>query len=223
MARVFTKLGKEITIAVKAGGPDPDTNPRLRVLVQTAKKENMPKENVERAIKKATDKDSNTDYKEMNDEGYGPHGIAIFVETATDNTTRTVANVRSYFNKFGGSLGTTGSLEFLFDHRCVFHVQPKAEVDQEELILDLIDYGVEDIEQDEEEWVIEGDFSQNGALQAKLEELGFEISSVEFIRVPKDTRPVTAEEREELNKLIERLEEDEDVQNVFTNMEDEEE
>ena len=223
MARVFTKLGKEITIAVKAGGPDPDTNPRLRVLVQTAKKENMPKENVERAIKKATDKDSNTDYKEMNYEGYGPHGIAIFVETATDNTTRTVANVRSYFNKFGGNLGTTGSLEFLFDHRCVFHVQPKTEIDQEELILDLIDYGVEDIEQDEEEWVIEGDFSQNGALQAKLEELGFEISSVEFIRVPNDTRSVTAEEREELNKLIERLEEDEDVQIVFTNMEDEEE
>ena len=223
MARVFTKLGKEITIAVKAGGPDPDTNPRLRVLIQTAKKENMPKENVERAIKKATDKDSNTDYKEMNYEGYGPYGIAIFVETATDNTTRTVANVRSYFNKFGGNLGTTGSLEFLFDHRCVFHVQPKEEIDQEELILDLIDYGVEDLEQEEDEWVIEGEFSQNGALQAKLEELGFEISSVEFIRVPKDTRPISAEEREELNKLIERLEEDEDVQNVFTNMEDEEE
>ena len=119
MARVFTKLGKEITIAVKAGGPEPETNPRLRVLMQTAKKENMPKENVERAIKKASSKDF-SDYKEMNYEGYGPFGIAIFVETATDNTTRTVANVRSYFNKAGGTLGTTGSLEFLFDHKCVW-------------------------------------------------------------------------------------------------------
>ena len=121
MARVFTKLGKEITIAAKQGGPEPENNPRLRVLMQNAKKENMPKENVERAIKRAVSKDF-TDYKEMNYEGYGPFGIAIFVETATDNTTRTVANVRSYFNKNGGSLGTSGSLEFLFDHKCVFHI-----------------------------------------------------------------------------------------------------
>ena len=134
MARVFTKLGKEITIAVKAGGAEPETNPRLRVLMQTAKKENMPKENVERAIKKATSKDF-SDYKEMNYEGYGPFGIAIFVETATDNTTRTVANVRSYFNKFGGSLGTSGSLEFLFDHKCIFHITKKEGMDLEELEL----------------------------------------------------------------------------------------
>ena len=134
MARVFTKLGKEITIAVKAGGPEPETNPRLRVLMQTAKKENMPKENVERAIKKASSKDF-SDYKEMNYEGYGPFGIAIFVETATDNTTRTVANVRSYFNKFGGSLGTSGSLEFLFDHKCIFHIVKKEGMDLEELEL----------------------------------------------------------------------------------------
>ena len=132
MARVFTKLGKEITMAVKASGPDPETNPRLRVLMQTAKKENMPKDNVERAIKKATSKDF-TDYKEMNYEGYGPFGIAIFVETATDNTTRTVANVRSYFNKLGGSLGTSGSLEFLFEHKCIFHANPKEGADLEEL------------------------------------------------------------------------------------------
>ena len=185
MARVFTKLGKEITIAVKASGPDPDTNPRLRVLMQTAKKENMPKENVERAIKKATDKDSNTDYKEMNYEGYGPHGIAIFVETATDNTTRTVANVRSYFNKFGGNLGTTGSLEFLFDHKCVFHIQPKEEINEEELILDLIDYGVEEIQRDEEEWVIEGDFSQKISQLKELlatSSVGLEgVADLEFI------------------------------------------
>ena len=132
MARVFTKLGKEITIAAKEGGPDVETNPRLRILVQTAKKENMPKENVERAIKKATSKDY-TDYKEMNYEGYGPYGIAIFVETATDNTTRTVANVRSYFNKHGGSLGTSGSLEFLFQHKCVFHIVKKDDMDRKAL------------------------------------------------------------------------------------------
>ena len=132
MARVFTKLGKEITIAAKAGGGDPDTNPRLRALMATAKKENMPKENVERAIKKALSKEY-TDYKEMNYEGYGPHGIAIFVETATDNTTRTVANIRSYFNKLGGSLGTTGSLEFLFEHKCVFHVAKKDGVNLDDL------------------------------------------------------------------------------------------
>lgn len=221
MARVFTKLGKEITIATKAGGPDPDSNPRLRLLMQTAKKENMPKENVERAIKKATEK-GHADYQEMNYEGYGPHGIAIFVETATDNTTRTVANVRSYFNKCGGNLGTTGSLEFLFDHRCVFHVKPNEGVDTEELLLDLIDYGVEEIQEDDGEWVIEGDFSQNGALQAKLEADAFEISSVEFVRIPQDTRSVTPEQRADIEKLIEKLEDDEDVQNVFSNMEDEE-
>src|SRR5690554_4307457 len=132
MSRVFTKLGKEITIAVKEGGPDPETNPRLRVLIQQSKKENMPKDNVERAIKKATDKDS-SDYKEVVYEGYGPYGIAIVVETATDNTTRTVANVRSYFNKHGGSLGTTGSLEVLLDLKCVFTVRPEEGVDFVEL------------------------------------------------------------------------------------------
>lgn len=222
MARVFTKLGKEITIAAKAGGPDPETNPRLRVLMQTAKKENMPKDNVERAIKKATSKDF-TDYKEMNYEGYGPYGIAIFVETATDNTTRTVANVRSYFNKHGGSLGTSGSLEFLFEHKCIFHVVPKEGVDVEELMLELIDYGVDEIEEDEGELIIYGEFSQNSAIQNYLESQGYEISSAEFVRLPNDTKEVTAEQREQLNKLIEKLEEDEDVQNVFTNMKEEEE
>lgn len=222
MARVFTKLGKEITIAAKAGGPDPETNPRLRVLIQTAKKENMPKDNVERAIKKATSKDY-SDYKEMNYEGYGPYGIAIFVETATDNTTRTVANVRSYFNKHGGNLGTTGSLEFLFEHKCVFHLAPKEGVDLEELELELIDYGVDEVYQEEDEIIIYGDFASNSAIQSRLEELGFEISSAEFVRIPNDTKEVTVEQREQLNKLIEKLEDDEDVQNVFTNMKDEDE
>lgn len=217
MARVFTKLGKEITIATKASGPDPDANPRLRVLMQQAKKENMPKENVERAIKKATSKDY-TDYKEMNYEGYGPFGIAVFVETATDNTTRTVANVRSYFNKHGGSLGTSGSLEFLFDHKVVFHVVKKEGVSLEDLELELIDYGVDEVEEDEDEIILSGEFSQNSAIQKYLEENGFEINSAEFIRIPNDLKEVTPEQRIQLDKLLEKLEEDEDVQNVFHNM-----
>ncbi|MDY4528551.1 MAG: YebC/PmpR family DNA-binding transcriptional regulator [Parabacteroides sp.] len=219
MARVFTKLGKEITICAKQGGPEPENNPRLRVLMQTAKKENMPKENVERAIKRAVSKDF-TDYKEVNYEGYGPHGIAIFVETATDNTTRTVANVRSYFNKNGGSLGTSGSLEFLFAHKCVFHVVLKPEMDMEELELELIDYGVDELDVDEEsnEVVLYGEFAQNSAIQKYLEENGYEITSCEFVRIPNDVKEVTPEQRETIEKLIEKLEEDEDVQNVFHNM-----
>lgn len=220
MARVFTKLGKEITIAVKASGPDPETNPRLRVLMQTAKKENMPKDNVERAIKKASSKDF-TDYKEMNYEGYGPYGIAIFVETATDNTTRTVANVRSYFNKHGGSLGTSGSLEFLFEHKCIFHISKPEGADLESLELELIDFGVDEVEEDENEIVLYGEFSQNAAIQNYLEQAGYEITSAEFVRMPNDYKEVMPEQREQLQKLIDKLEDDEDVQNVFTNMKDE--
>jgi YebC/PmpR family DNA-binding regulatory protein len=220
MARVFTKLGKEITIAAKSGGPDPETNPRLRVLMQTAKKENMPKENVERAIKKATSKDF-TDYKEMNYEGYGPYGIAVFVETATSNTTRTVANVRSYFNKHGGSLGTSGSLEFLFDHKCVFHITKKEDLSPEELELELIDYGVDEMEEDEGEIILYGDFAQNSAIQKYLEDNGYEITSSEFVRIPNDVKDVTPEQREAIEKLIEKIEEDDDVQNVFHNMKEE--
>lgn len=222
MARVFTKLGKEITIAVKAGGPDPDNNPRLRVLMQTAKKENMPKDNVDRAIKRASSKDY-TDYKEMNYEGYGPYGIAIFVETATDNTTRTVGNVRSYFNKAGGSLGTSGSLEFLFDHKCVFHILRKDGMSLDDLELELIDYGVDELEEDEGEVILYGDFAQNAAIQKYLEENGYEITASEFVRIPNDVKDVTPEQRETIDKLIERLEEDEDVQNVFHNMKESEE
>ena len=220
MARVFTKLGKEITIAAKAGGPEPETNPRLRILIQTAKKENMPKENVERAIKKATSKDF-TDYKEVNYEGYGPFGIAIFVETATDNTTRTVANVRSYFNKFGGSLGTSGSLEFLFDHKCVFHIAKKENVALEDLELELIDYGVDELEEEENEIMLYGEFANHSTIQKYLEDNGFEITGSEFVRIPNDVKDVTPEQRETLDKLIEKLEEDEDVQNVFHNMREE--
>ena len=222
MARTFTKLGKEISIAVKAGGPDPDANPRLRVLMQNAKAANMPKENVERAIKKATSKDEG-DYKEVLFEGYGPYGIAIVVETATDNNNRTVANVRSYFNKFGGSLGTSGSLSFLFEHKSVFHIKPKDGVSLEDLELELIDFGVDEVDADEEEIVIYGEFESFNAIQKYLEDNGFEIASAEFERIPNDTKEVTDEQRAQIEKLIERIEEDEDGQNVFHNMKESEE
>lgn len=217
MARVFTKLGKQITIAVREGGSEPDTNPRLRVLIQQAKKENMPKENVERAIKKATDKDV-SDYKEMVYEGYGPFGIAIVVETATDNPTRTVANVRSYFNKHGGSLGTSGSLEFLFDHKCVFKIAEKEGVSIEDLELELIDYGVDELEVEEGEILLYGEFKSYSDIQSYLEENGFEIHSAEFERIPHDTKELDDEQRAQIEKLLDKFEEDEDVQNVFHNM-----
>ena len=217
MARTFTKLGKEISIAVKASGPDPDANPRLRVLMQNAKAANMPKENVERAIKKATSKDEG-DYKEIVYEGYGPFGIAIVVETATDNPTRTVANVRSYFNKFGGSLGTSGSLSFLFDHKSVFKIKAKEGVSLEDLELELIDYGVDELEADGEEIVLYGEFESFSNIQKYLEENGFEIESAEFERIPNDIKEVTEEQRASIEKLLEKFEDDEDVQNVFHNM-----
>ncbi|MDR2476005.1 MAG: YebC/PmpR family DNA-binding transcriptional regulator [Bacteroidales bacterium] len=217
MARVFTKLGKQITIAAKEGGPDPDVNPRLRVLVQQAKKENMPKDNVERAIKKATSKDE-ADYKEIVYEGYGPYGIAIVVETATDNPTRTVANIRSYLNKHGGSLGTSGSLEFLFEHKCIFRIVTKDGVSIEELELELIDYGVDEVVQDDEEILIYGEFKAYSEIQKYLEENGFEILSAEFERIPNDTKTVTDEQRVQLDKLLDKLDEDEDIQNVFHNI-----
>ncbi len=219
MARVFTKLGKEITIATRDGGPDPETNPRLRVLIQQSKKENMPKENVERAIKKATDKDY-TDLKEVLFEGYGPYGVAIVVETATDNNMRTVANVRSYFNKLGGSLGTSGSLEFLFDHKCVFKIEPKEGVSLEDLELELIDYGVDEIEMDDDGIVLYGEFKSYSDIQKYLEENNYEIHSAEFERIPHDTKVLDDEQRAQIEKLIEKFEEDEDVQNVFHNMEE---
>lgn len=217
MSRTFTRIGKEITIAAKAGGPDPDTNPRLRVLMQNAKAANMPKDTVERAIKKATDKDAG-DYKEIVYEGYGPFGIAIVIEAATDNNTRTVANVRSYFNKHGGTLGTQGSLSFLFDHKSVFKIKPKDGVSLEDLELELIDYGVDELENDEDEIVLYGAFEEFANIQKYLEENGFEIVSAEFERIPNDLKEVTEEQRAQLEKLLDKFEEDEDVQNVFHNM-----
>ena len=221
MARVFTKIGKEIEIAVKAGGPDPTANTRLRVLIQNAKAENMPQENVERAIKRAISKDT-ADYKEMVYEGYGPHGIAFLVETATDNTTRTVANVRACFNKCGGSLGTSGSVAFMFEHKCTFKFANSKGVDPEELELEMIDLGVDALDVDEENNItVEAPFDAYGQVQKFLEDNGFEIISGEFVRIPTDTKEVTAEQRESLEKLIEKLEEDDDVTNVYTTMAEE--
>ena len=229
MARVFTKLGKEITIAVKNGGPDVTGNPRLRALMAEARAEQMPKENIERAIKKATDKTLG-DFKELVYEGYGPFGIAYLVEAATDNNTRTVANVRSYFNKCGGSLGTTGSVSFMFDHKCVFRIKedPAKPVDIEELELELIDYGAEEVfkqeveDEDENvtnEIVIYGDYTAYGNIQKYIEENGFDLISGGFERIPNvDLKDVTPEQRATLEKLTNLLEDDEDVTNVYTTM-----
>ena len=230
MAKTFTKIGKEITIAVKNGGPDVTGNPRLRALLQTARSENMPKENIERAIKKATDKDQ-ADYKEVVYEGYGPHGVAILVETATDNTNRTVANVRSYFNKFGGSLGTSGSVAFMFDHKCVFKIKNNPDIDIEELELELIDFGAEEVFVDEfenkdgdtEEVInIYGEYTAFNNIQKYIEDTGFELVSAGFDRFPNgEMKHLSAEDRVDLDKLLEKLEEDDDVQNVFHNLAEE--
>lgn len=219
MAKTFTKLGKEIAITVKSGGPDPNSNSRLRVLIQNAKAANMPKENVERAIKKATSKDQE-DYKEVVYEGYGPFGIAILVETATDNPTRTVANVRSCFNKYGGSFGTSGSVSFMFERKCIFKVKAKGVIDLENLELELIDYGVSDIFPEEETIIIYGDFESFGPIQKYLEENNFEIVSAEFERIPNDSKELNEEQVAAVEKLLEKLEEDDDVTNVFHNMKD---
>lgn len=221
MARVFTRLGKEITIAAKAGGTEPDTNPKLRSLIQTAKSENMPKDNIERAIKRAVEKD-HEDYKEVVYEGYGPHGIAFLIETATDNTTRTVANVRSYFNKSGGSLGTSGSVDFMFERKCVFKVKSDKPVDLEELELEMIDFGAEEIFHEEDEnggngvIVIYGGFESYGNIQKYIEENGYELVSGQFERIPTtELKKLNAEQRADIEKLIERIENDDDIQNVY--------
>lgn len=232
MARTFTKLGKEITIAVKQGGPDVTGNPRLRALMAEARTEQMPKENIERAIKKATESKQG-DFKEVVYEGYGPFGIAYLVETATDNTTRTVANVRSYFTKCGGTLGTSGSVSFMFDHKCVFRIKEKDGVDLEDLELELIDYGVDELFEDTEvtkdgtEYkvvVIYGDYQSYGTIQKYIEDNGYELVSGGFERIPTtELKEVTAEQRATLEKLTGLLEDDEDVTNVYTTMKPSEE
>ncbi len=217
MAKTFTKIGKEISISVKSGGPDPSGNSRLRILIQNAKAANMPKENVERAIKKASSKEQE-DFKEVVYEGYGPYGIAMIVETATNNTTRTVANVRSYFNKHDGSLGTTGSVDYMFEHKCIFKLKAKDGLDLEELELEMIDFGAEELLIDEGELHIFGEFSAFGPIQKYLEENNFEIISAEFDRIPQDTKELKPEQIELIDKLLAKFEEDEDVNNVYHNM-----
>ncbi|MCU4165785.1 YebC/PmpR family DNA-binding transcriptional regulator [Carboxylicivirga caseinilyticus] len=217
MAKTFTKIGKQITMAVKQSGPDPQSNSRLRVLMQNAKAANMPKDNVERAIKKATAHDSG-DFKEIVYEGYGPFGTAFMVETATDNTTRTVANVRSYFNKYGGSLGTTGCVDYMFEHQCNFKVVMKEGIDLEELELEMIDCGIDEIFEDEGSIMIYGGFESFGPIQKYLEENGFEIEKAEFERIPQDTKELTEEQMVEIDKLLAKFEEDDDVTNVFNNI-----
>ena len=216
MAKTFTRIGKDIVMAVKEGGPNPDANSRLRAVIQNAKSVNMPKDNIERAIKRASDK-SQGDYKEVLFEGYGPHGIAILVETATDNNTRTVANIRSYFNKCDGNLGTSGSVIFMFDHICNFKVE-KQNLDIEELELELIDFGVEELFVEEDEILIYAPFDCFGVIQSELEKRNIIINSSGFDRIPNVTKEIKEEEIADIEKLLEKIENDDDVQNVYHTM-----
>jgi len=221
MSKAFTRIGKDIVMAVKEGGPDPDSNARLRAVIQNAKAVNMPKDNIERAIKRASDKNQG-DYKEVLFEGYGPHGIAILVETATDNNTRTVANIRSYFNKCDGNLGTSGSVAFMFDHTCNFRIKAE-DIDPEELELELIDFGAEEVFIDDDGILIYAPFESFGAIQSELESRNIEILSSGFERIPQVTKKLTKEQVADVEKLLEKIEEDDDVQNVYHTMEEAEE
>jgi YebC/PmpR family DNA-binding regulatory protein len=219
MAVTFTRIGKEISMAVKSGGPNPETNTRLRLAIQNAKVANMPKDNVDRAIKKASSKEDK-DFDEILYEGFGPHGVAFLVETATDNTNRTVANVRSHFNKCGGALGNSGSVEFLFEHKAFFTIDI-SERDIEEVELELIDAGLEEIGNEEGESYVQVGFTDFGKMQQTLDSLNIPILSSEKERIPMTYKEdLSEEQRADIEKLIERLEEDEDVQAVFHNMSD---
>ena len=217
-SKIFSKLSKEITVAAKLGSKDADTNPRLRSAIQAARAANMPKENIERAIKKASDKDV-SNYKEAIFEGYAAHGIAVLIETATDNNNRTVANVRSYFNKCDGALGTSGSVEFMFEHKCNFMIANKGQ-DLEELEFELIDAGAEEVFEDEDGIMIYGDFPNFGNIQRSLEEHNFEILSSGFDRIPTTLKKLNEAQEADVNKLLEKIEEDDDVQNVYHNMQE---
>ncbi|MCF6350414.1 MAG: YebC/PmpR family DNA-binding transcriptional regulator [Flavobacteriaceae bacterium] len=218
MAKTFTRIGKDIVMAVKDGGSNPEVNARLRAVIQNAKAANMPLTNVERAIKKATDKDQAA-YKEVLFEGYAPHGIAILVETATDNNNRTVANVRACFNKCNGTFGTSGSVVFIFDRTCNFRIEKNDALDLEELELDLMDFEVEEIFNDEDGIIIYAPFDQFGGVQNYLEKHKFEILSSGFERIPTTTKKISKEQQTDVEKLLERLEDDDDVQHVYHNME----
>ena len=215
MAKTFTRIGKDIVMAVKEGGSSPESNSKLRAVIQNAKAANMPKDNIERAIKRASDK-STGNFKEILFEGYGPSGIAIIVETASDNNNRTVANIRSYFNKYGGNLGTAGSVEFMFDRVCSFKI--KTEIDLEELELNLIDFGVDEVLKEDDVLILYSAFENYGQIQKELESQKIKIISSEFERIPKQMKELSEEKKEEVNILIEKIEEDDDVQNVFHNL-----
>ena len=216
MAKAFTRTGKDIAMAVKEGGPHPNNNSRLRAVIQNAKAINMPKENIDRAIKKASDKDSK-DFKEVLFEGYAPHGIAVLVETATDNNNRTVANIRSYFNKANGNLGTAGSVEFMFDHSCNFRIDPTG-LEPEEIELEFIDFGAEEVFADDDGILIYAPFESFGTIQSALEERNIEILSSGFERIPQVTKQLNEEQTADVEKLLEKIEEDDDVQNVYHTM-----
>lgn len=216
MSKVFTRLGKEIVMAVKAGGPDPANNSKLRTVIQNAKGASMPKDRIEAAIKRASNKDEKN-YEEIVYEGYGPYGVAVIVETSTDNTNRTVANIRHYFSKSGGSLGTSGSVSFMFDKKAVFRFA-LGEHDMEELELELIDFGLEEIAENEGELFVYTAFEDFGKMQKALEDRNIEIINADFQWFPSTTVELTEEQEEEINKMIERFEEDDDVNQVFSNM-----
>jgi YebC/PmpR family DNA-binding regulatory protein len=216
MSKAFTRLGKEIAMATKEGGPSPESNTRLRIAIQNAKGANMPKDRIEAAIKRASSKDEK-DYEEVVYEGYGPHGIAIVVETATDNPIRTVANVRMYFTRSGGSLGKTGSLDFLFERKGIFKISAE-NVNMEELELELIDYGAEEVFEDEGEIIIYTQFNDFGAMSKYLEERGFNVISSESQRIPVTTTDLSPDQEEEILKLIDKFEDDDDVQAVYHNL-----
>lgn len=217
MAKAFTKIGKEIAMSVKEGGPDPDHNSRLRHAMQNAKGASMPKDRVEAAIKRATGKDS-SNFDEVVYEGYGPYGVAILVETATDNPTRTVANVRMYFTRNEGSLGTQGQLNFIFDRKGVFRLTPEAVGDPDEMELELIDFGLEKLEVDEEEAVIYTDYLDFGRMAKALEERGIETIKAQLERIPTTFSELNEEQTDQILELIDKFEEDDDVQAVYHNL-----
>lgn len=217
MSRIFPRLAKAITMAAKEGGIDPDTNSALRTAIQNAKAQNMPKDNIENAIKRASGNDAEN-YVEVNYEGKGPHGVLVFVECATDNTTRTVANVKSYFNKAGGAIVPTGSLEFMFDRKAVFEVEAGKIEDVEELELELIDAGLEEIDVDDETVYLYGDYTAFGTLSSALEERGIEASKASLQRFATTPVEFTEEQMVDIEKMLEKIDDDDDVQAVFNNI-----
>lgn len=218
MAKTFTRIGKDIVIAVKEGGASPETNSRLRQVMQNAKAANMPKDNVLRAIKKASSKDT-ANYEEITLEGYAVNGIAVFVDCATNNNNRTVADVRSYFSKCDGALGTNGSLEFIFNRKGVFTIaKENVNTSLDDLEMELIDGGLEELGIDEEAITVYCNFTDFSNMQKKIEDLGIEIQNSELQRIPITTKTISASEAEKVIKLLDLLEENDDVQQVFHNM-----